>query len=191
MGQVDCSISSPDGAVQLQNSSRQHKSFQLNFRAKLANIHVESRQPAVDASGHSCRFGTPMFGENCSTPHQNQALVHQWPAEEAGSATMNIPALPIMAQCLVQLIRISSAHAAKYHPTIHCSARVSLKLENRASGWAAHPAVTDNALQLGPATSDVGKEDNADVTRVVAGLAAYVVTNQASICAVVFSCLSF
>ena len=36
-----------------------------------------------------------------------------------------------------------------------------------------HAAVTDNALQLGPATGDVGKEDDADVTRVVAGMAAY------------------
>ena len=39
-------------------------------------------------------------------------------------------------------------------------------------------SVRDNALQLGPATGDVGKEDDADVTRVVAGMAAYVAAEQ-------------
>ena len=54
-----------------------------------------------------------------------------------------------------------------------------MELQDRGSGWIAHPAVTDNAIQMGPMTGVVEaltappgtKVDSA--TRVVGGLAAF------------------
>jgi len=61
---------------------------------------------------------------------------------------------------------------------VRCTAAICLGQQGSSSGWLAHPAVADNALQLGPATGDVGREDSADVTRVVAGIASYAATEQ-------------
>lgn len=63
-------------------------------------------------------------------------------------------------------------------PGVRCTAAICLDQPGLGSGWLAHPAVADNALQLGPATGDVGREDSADVTRVVAGIAAAAATEQ-------------
>ena len=56
---------------------------------------------------------------------------------------------------------------------------INMELQDRGAGWIAHPAVTDNAIQMGPMTGVVEaltappgtKVDSA--TRVVGGLAAY------------------
>lgn len=59
---------------------------------------------------------------------------------------------------------------------VRCLAQVDATAAAKAgAGFLGHPAVVDNALQLGPATGDVGKEDDADVTRVVAGISAFAV----------------
>lgn len=61
--------------------------------------------------------------------------------------------------------------------SIRCTAMVEQPISTSCStsGFLGHPAIVDNALQLGPATGDVGKEDDAEVTRVVAGISAFVV----------------
>lgn len=61
--------------------------------------------------------------------------------------------------------------------SVRCTAMVTQpdSTSCSSSGFLGHPAVVDNALQLGPATGDVGKEDDAEVTRVVAGMSAFVV----------------
>jgi acyl carrier protein len=61
--------------------------------------------------------------------------------------------------------------------SIQCTAMVMQPISTSCStsGFLSHPAIVDNALQLGPATGDVGKEDDAEVTRVVAGISAFVV----------------
>lgn len=76
------------------------------------------------------------------------------------------------------LLRSLSLPAPRYR-SIQCTAEIQLDAQDTGCGWIGQPAMTDNALQLGPATGDVGKEDDADVTRVVAGMAAYLVSEQA------------
>lgn len=61
--------------------------------------------------------------------------------------------------------------------SIRCCGDISLKSDH-GSGWVAHPAIADNALQLGPATSDVGSSRPDGMTRVVAGVEAYVATKR-------------
>ncbi|PSC67708.1 non-ribosomal peptide [Micractinium conductrix] len=78
-----------------------------------------------------------------------------------------------------RLCLVGCAIPAPLHD-VRCSGMVSLKQHVRGSGWLAHPAVVDAALQLGPATGDVFKEDNAEVTRVVAGMAVCLAINQIS-----------
>lgn len=66
--------------------------------------------------------------------------------------------------------------AQRSYAPYRCLAVVSLEEQSKGSGYVAHPAVTDNCMQLGPITGaleavqsgiDKGK------TRVVAGLAAF------------------
>ena len=66
----------------------------------------------------------------------------------------------------------------KQRDAVRCTAVVvQPPRDSDTSGFLGHPAVMDNALQLGPATGDVGKEDDAEVTRVVAGISAFVVSD--------------
>ena len=53
---------------------------------------------------------------------------------------------------------------------------MSLERQQKGSGYVAHPAVTDNCMQLGPMTGALEAADSsaaAGTTRVVAGLAAF------------------
>ena len=54
-----------------------------------------------------------------------------------------------------------------------CTAEVSLEQQQRGSGYIAHPAVTDNCMQLGPMTAALEASATSSTTRVVAGLAAF------------------
>lgn len=79
-------------------------------------------------------------------------------------------------QYVKQALLPSKEERAKRY--IRCSAFVARPPPGSATtGFLGHPAVMDNALQLGPATGDIGKEDDAEVTRVVAGISAFVVSN--------------
>lgn len=75
-------------------------------------------------------------------------------------------------------LHVGRATGWAHVPGVRCTAAIFLDQLGCGSGWLAHPAVADNALQLGPATGDVGREDSADVTRVVAGIAAYAAPGQ-------------
>lgn len=53
---------------------------------------------------------------------------------------------------------------------------MSLEQQQKGSGYVAHPAVTDNCMQLGPMTGALeaaGSSAAGGTTRVVAGLAAF------------------
>lgn len=93
----------------------------------------------------------------------------------------------LLAPLLSSACRLATLLHVPWHPAtlagariIRCRADVSLERHGRGNGWVSHPAVTDSMLQLGPATADVGKEDSADVTRVVAGMAACVAAEKVS-----------
>ena len=54
-----------------------------------------------------------------------------------------------------------------------------VETSQRASGFGAHPAVTDNCMQLGPVSGGLGITDvpSTDGTRVIGGIAAFVVAS--------------
>lgn len=57
-----------------------------------------------------------------------------------------------------------------------CIAMVCLEQQQKGAGYIAHPAVTDNSMQLGPMTGALeggAAAAKSGTTRVVAGLAAY------------------
>jgi hypothetical protein len=55
-----------------------------------------------------------------------------------------------------------------------CVAEVSLEMQHKGSGYTAHPAVTDNCMQLGPMTGLLEADASSQrKTRVVASLAAF------------------
>ena len=56
-----------------------------------------------------------------------------------------------------------------------CTAFVHLEQRHMDMGYTAHPAVSDNCIQLGPATGMEGQEPDAKMTttRVVGGMAAF------------------
>ena len=58
-----------------------------------------------------------------------------------------------------------------------CTAEVSLERQQKGSGYIAHPAVTDNCMQLGPMTGALEAAASSaapkNTTRVVAGVAAF------------------
>lgn len=79
----------------------------------------------------------------------------------------------------VYLATSSVADSRQQH--VQCIAGISVHLLSCDSGWMVHPTVLDNSLHLGPATSDVGRQDDANVTRVVAGMAAYATSKHVSL----------
>jgi hypothetical protein len=87
-------------------------------------------------------------------------------SENVGAAPPGWPALRV-------------ARPAARRAGVRCTASLTLGPQHSGAGWVGHPAVVDNALQLGPATGDVGREEDAEVTRVVAGIAAYAVGEEA------------
>lgn len=110
-------------------------------------------------------IGTKVGSINFSASHSTLKDFSTMPS--CGSRRYRSASLQLLFATTSRVVERVSAHG------VRCTATVSLHLRNRGSGWVAHPAVIDNALQLGPATGDVGKEDDANVTRVVAGMAAY------------------
>ena len=54
-----------------------------------------------------------------------------------------------------------------------CTAEVILEAQLKGSGYIAHPAVTDNCMQLGPGTAALDSSNAKHTTRIVAGLSAY------------------
>ena len=91
------------------------------------------------------------------------------PAPEAAPGQENAGAVRVAAPAL------GVRRRAARRRSVRCVASVTLSQQHSGPGWVGHPAAVDNALQLGPATGDVGREDTANVTRVVAGIAAYAV----------------
>lgn len=75
----------------------------------------------------------------------------------------------------------NSSVAGSRQQTVRCIAEISVHHLSCDSGWMLHPTVLDNSLHLSPATSDVGRQDDADVTRVVAGMAAYATSKHVSL----------
>lgn len=69
------------------------------------------------------------------------------------------------------LAALQGTEPAAYRST----AEVSLEQQQKGSGFIAHPAVTDNCMQLGPMTGalEAANSDTSNTTRVVAGLAAF------------------
>ena len=190
---LDCHVSTATGEVQLRSTSKRStskrsKAVQLHFRANISSIPAQallaSPLPASEASEQQ-----PAVGDSSLESSTLEAAAEAASTEPAAPGTPP-PVQPAGTSRLAALLGVSEAAAAAGAASgrgIRCSAEVTLEQQGRGSGWVAHPAVTDNALQLGPATGDVGKEDDADVTRVVAGMAAYVAAEQASL--IVFDCL--
>ena len=54
-----------------------------------------------------------------------------------------------------------------------CTGEVSLDTTVKGSGYIAHPAVTDNCMQLGPITAIDDTQGVDEITRIVAGLSAF------------------
>lgn len=174
--QLDCHVDAASGEVQLRSSSKLSKAATLHFRATACSL---ARTPLDQAGGE----GSPR-PSGASSDSDSAASNHSKDAVAAVEADAMAPCTPPPVQptasrrLAMQLGMAEPASAGAQQRGIRCSAEVSLEQQGRGSGWVAQPAVTDNALQLGPATGDVGKEDDADVTRVVAGMAAYVAVEQ-------------
>lgn len=73
---------------------------------------------------------------------------------------------------LRSLTRVRSVPSGREGPYLRCLA--SVHHAPTIDGFMGHPAIMDNVLQLGPATGDVGKEDDVDATRVVAGMDVFI-----------------
>ena len=180
--QLDCQVSAATGEVQLRSTSKLSKAAQTHFRATMGSVPREALELAdgADSDAQPPSSSAADGGAGADESSKQAAVVEE--AEEAGAMAPCTPP-PLQrtrARRLARLLGVSPAADAAPRRGVRCTAEVTLELQGRGSGWVAHPAVTDNALQLGPATGDVGKEDDADVTRVVAGMAAYVAAEQAS-----------
>jgi hypothetical protein len=175
---LDCHVSTGTGEVQLRSTSQRSKAVQLHFRGTMGSIPGQALlAPPLQSSREQFAAGGGSLESSILEAAAEEA------STEPTAPSTPPPVQPARANRLAALLGVSEAAAAAGAASgrgIRCSAEVTLEQQGRGSGWVAHPAVTDNALQLGPATGDVGKEDVADVTRVVAGMAAYVAAEQAS-----------
>lgn len=167
--QLHCSVNALNGEVQLHSSSKRRTSPQLHFRAVVRSIHVLENH-----------LNTSMVSSETAQPMKTSIDLSTRVTEEDTSLEPGTPPplQPSKAHRLGYMLRMTSPALAKKARPVRCSAEVTLGPQVLGNGWISHPAVADNALQLGPATGDVGKEDDADVTRVVAGLVAYVAAEQ-------------
>ncbi|KAK9803996.1 hypothetical protein WJX72_011444 [[Myrmecia] bisecta] len=62
----------------------------------------------------------------------------------------------------------------RHEESFHCTGLVDLEQQQKGADYIAHPGITDNCMQLGPATGGLGlTQPLSPATRVVAGLAAF------------------
>ena len=151
---LECHVNCATGDVQLR--STRGSTFQLHFKATAGSL-----EPPLGTESK------PPSRENNYAKEQEQEQSNQVVEEDT------------LGMSNVKNFLLSGSSERKAKRYIRCSAFVAQPSRgaNAHSGFLGHPAVMDNALQLGPATRDVGKEDDKEVTRVVAGISAFVVSN--------------
>ena len=96
----------------------------------------------------------------------------------AGSGDKSEPLSALSSYPLAQVLHpVMVAALQRSEPAMYrCTAEVSLERQQKGSGYIAHPAVTDNCMQLGPMTGALeaaGSSDTKSTTRIVVGLAAF------------------
>ncbi len=97
----------------------------------------------------------------------------------SGSVSEAEPQTTISSHPLARVLHpvVVAALQASEPAMYRCTAEVSLERQQKGSGYIAHPAVTDNCMQLGPMTGALEAATSSatpnNTTRVVAGLAAF------------------
>ena len=152
--QLECQVQASSGEVQLRSTRAGSAGVTLHFQATTSSIPHQT----LELGGAGGMAG-------CAGPAGIEPGSHA----AAGSGARLAGLLGL---------RGGADAAAPPRRGIRCTAEVALSPQGRFCGWIAHPAVADNALQLGPATGDVGREDAANGTRVVAGIAAHASSEQ-------------